>query len=63
LYRLLEVDLSANRLDATVTTIEFARHALTTELMEGELLDAVAAGGGPLPCGTRTCRDVSFESS
>jgi hypothetical protein len=48
LYRLLDFELSAGQLVSTVTTVEFAHHALTTELMEGEVLDAVA-GAGPLP--------------
>ncbi|HEX8804490.1 MAG TPA: hypothetical protein VF743_09860, partial [Acidimicrobiales bacterium] len=43
LYRLLDVDVAPGRLDATVTLVDFAEHALTTELMEGELLDALTA--------------------
>jgi hypothetical protein len=57
LYRLLEVELGGGQLSATVTTVPFAHHALTTELMEGELLDTIAAGGGPLPL-----RDVFLPS-
>lgn len=49
LYRLLDIDLGAGRLSATMTTVDFARHAMTTELMEGELVDAVTTGTGRLP--------------
>jgi transcriptional regulator with XRE-family HTH domain len=41
LYRLLDIDLAAGKLAATLTTVEFAEHALTTELIEGELLGAI----------------------
>ncbi len=41
LYRLLDIDLGAGKLTATLTTVEFAEHALTTELIEGELLSAI----------------------
>jgi transcriptional regulator with XRE-family HTH domain len=43
LYRLLDLELGHGRLDATVTTLDFAEHALTTELIEGELLGAIGA--------------------
>lgn len=49
LYRLVDLDFGAGHLRAAVTTVDFAHHALTTELMEGELLDAIAADGAPLP--------------
>ncbi len=49
LYRLVDVEVGSGRLAATVTTVPFAHHALTTELMEGEMVDAVAAGLRPLP--------------
>jgi transcriptional regulator with XRE-family HTH domain len=42
LYQLLDVDLAASSLSATFTTVEFADHALTTELIEGELIAATA---------------------
>ena len=40
LYQLVDVELAGGRLAGTVTLVDFADHALTTELMEGELLDA-----------------------
>jgi transcriptional regulator with XRE-family HTH domain len=56
LYRLQDVALSRHRLDATVTLIDFADYALTMDLLETELVDALAAadrgdgdGRGGLP--------------
>jgi transcriptional regulator with XRE-family HTH domain len=49
LYQLLDVGLDAGDLAATFTTVPFADHALTTELMEGELLAALAASKHDLP--------------
>jgi hypothetical protein len=49
LYRLLDVELTSRGLAATVTTVDFAQHAMTTELMEGELIDAVNVTGRQLP--------------
>jgi hypothetical protein len=64
LYRLQDVALSRRRLDATVTLSEFADYALTMDLLETELVDALATadrsdgdgrGGWPL-------RDVYLPS-
>lgn len=51
LYRLLAVDVRDGRVDATVTTVDFAEYALTTDLLGDELVDTLAAGGRaePLP--------------
>jgi transcriptional regulator with XRE-family HTH domain len=49
LYRLLDVDLRRGRLAGALTSVAFSEHALTTELMEGELLDAIAVGSDRLP--------------
>jgi transcriptional regulator with XRE-family HTH domain len=49
LYRLLDIEYGAGRLAATVTTIEFAEHALTTELVEGEMLGAIGTASTSLP--------------
>jgi transcriptional regulator with XRE-family HTH domain len=57
LYRLLAVDLAAGQLAATITTVEFAEHALTTELIEGELLGAVTASNVIVPL-----RDIYIPS-
>jgi hypothetical protein len=42
LYRLLDVDISQRRLEATVALAEFADYALTMDLLESELLNALA---------------------
>jgi transcriptional regulator with XRE-family HTH domain len=56
LYRLQDVALSRRRLEATVTLTEFADYALTMDLLETELVDALATaergdgeGRGGLP--------------
>jgi hypothetical protein len=49
LYRLLDVDMAGGRMAATLTTVEFAEHAMTTELIEGELLGAIGAGTTSVP--------------
>lgn len=49
LYQLLDVELGPGTLSAGFTTVPFADHALTTELMEGELLAALAASRDELP--------------
>lgn len=57
LYRLLEVELGGGELSAAVTTVDFAYHALSTELMERELLDAIADGLSVSP-GSLPLRDT-----
>jgi transcriptional regulator with XRE-family HTH domain len=47
LYRLLDFDVGPHELRATVTTVDFAAYALTTDMLGDELVDAIAAGGGP----------------
>lgn len=59
LYRLVDLDLRAGHLDATLTTVPFAEHALTTELMEGEMLAAIAAGTEHLQLRDRLLPDTS----
>jgi hypothetical protein len=49
LYRLLDIDMAGGQLGATLTTVEFAEHALTTELIEGELLGAIGASSTSVP--------------
>jgi hypothetical protein len=46
---LLEVDVAPGELSATFTTVEFADHALTTELIEGELIAAIGQSRDELP--------------
>jgi hypothetical protein len=45
LYRLLEVDIGPQHLDATVTLADFAGYALTADLLESELVDAITTNG------------------
>lgn len=49
LYRLLDLDMGADRLAGTVTTVDFAEHALTSELVEGELIHAIGSSRDDLP--------------
>jgi hypothetical protein len=42
LYRLLDVDISQRRLEATVAVADFADYALTMDLLETELVNALA---------------------
>jgi len=49
LYQLLDVDVGPGRLSAAFTTVEFADHALTTELIEGELIAAIGQSRDHLP--------------
>jgi len=49
LYQLLDVDVAPGELSATFTTVEFADHALTTELIEGELIAAIGQSRDELP--------------
>jgi transcriptional regulator with XRE-family HTH domain len=49
LYQLLDVDVSPGALSATFTTVDFADHALTTELIEGELIAAIGQFRDDLP--------------
>jgi len=44
LYRLLSVDLSGNAISGTLSLAHFTDYALTADLLESELLDAIASG-------------------
>ncbi|MEU7475822.1 transcriptional regulator [Lentzea sp. NPDC042327] len=44
LYRLLDVDLSRRRMHGNVGVVPFVEYALTADLLERELVDAVALG-------------------
>src|SRR6185312_9938572 len=44
LYRLLSVDLSGNAISGTMSLAHFTDYALTADLLESELLDAIASG-------------------
>jgi len=56
LYRLLSIDLDRGRIDGTVGMTTFMDYALTMDMLEGELLDAIAAGLPTMP-GTLPLRD------
>jgi len=63
LYRLLDIDVSHGRIGGSVGITQFARYALTMDLLEGELTDALTAGtharAGSLPLRDRYLPDVS----
>jgi hypothetical protein len=61
LYRLTGIDIAKGRLGGSVAVTRFASYALTLDLLEGELADAVAAGGSPRP-GTLPLRDRYLPS-
>jgi hypothetical protein len=59
LYRLLRVDIGRGLLAGDLDLIPFVRYALTMDLLEGELVDAVAAGRpSVLPLRDRLLPDV-----
>jgi hypothetical protein len=49
LYRLLDVDVRKGAITGSVGVTQFARYALTLDLLEGELIDALTTGVSPLP--------------
>jgi hypothetical protein len=49
LYRLVGIDVAKGRIDGSLAISRFASYALTLDLLEGELADAVAAGTPPRP--------------
>jgi len=63
LYRLLDVDVGRGGIGGSVGITEFVRYALTMDLLEGELIDAltacVPARPGSLPLRDRYLPDVS----
>lgn len=56
LYRLLAVDTASGRVGGTLAVTRFVAYALTMDLLEGELIDAIAAGADPRP-GSLPLRD------
>lgn len=56
LYRLTGIDVGKGAIAGTVGLVPFARYALTMDLLEGEIVDAVADGDVPRP-GTMPLRD------
>ncbi|WP_460652322.1 hypothetical protein [Kribbella endophytica] len=49
LYRLLSLDLESGRINGTVGLTTFMDYALTMDMLEGELLDTIAAGQPTTP--------------
>jgi hypothetical protein len=49
LYELLSVDIKAGRIAGTVGIAPFVQYALTMDLLEGELIDAISAGTADRP--------------
>jgi hypothetical protein len=56
LYRLDDIDIAERRIGGSLGLARFASYALTLDLLEGELTDALAAGVTPLP-GSLPLRD------
>jgi hypothetical protein len=56
LYRLAGIDIAEGRIGGSLAVTRFASYALTLDLLEGELADAVAAGRPPRP-GSLPLRD------
>src|SRR6266851_2683381 len=56
LYRLLDLDLRRGAIAGSVGVTRFVRYALTMDLLEGELIDALTAGVSPRP-GSLPLRD------
>lgn len=49
LYRLLDVDIGPGKLSGSFGMAEFVQYALTMDLLEGEMVDALAEGRPALP--------------
>lgn len=49
LYRLLNIAVGKDRIGGAVGVISFIEYALTMDLLEGELIDAISAGLSPRP--------------
>ena len=56
LYRLLDIDVGGDAIAGSVGLTRFAGYALTMDLLEGELIDALTAGVTPRP-GSLPLRD------
>jgi hypothetical protein len=56
LYRLLDIKIGQGVITGSMGVTQFARYALTMDLLEGELLDALSAGMPPRP-GSLPLRD------
>ncbi len=61
IYQVVEVDIDKHRIGGSVGVAHFVEYALTTDLLEGELADAVA-GGEPTVPGRLPLRDLYLPS-
>jgi hypothetical protein len=60
LYRLLRIDVGNGALAGDLGLVPFVRYALTIDLLEGELIDAIAAGQpSTLPVRDRLLSDIA----
>ncbi|MBN6040343.1 transcriptional regulator [Amycolatopsis sp. 195334CR] len=60
LYRLLDIAPAAQHLGGSLGVTHFVHYALTMDLLEGELVDAIAAGSSsPMPLRDRYLPDVA----
>jgi hypothetical protein len=57
-YRLLDVTVEHDRIGGSFTLSDFAAHALTGDLLEGELLDAIATDDEPPTADQLTLRNA-----
>jgi hypothetical protein len=62
IYRLMSIDLEPDAMRASVTLSDYASFALTADLMELELVDAVAAAGISIGPGSLPARDRCMPS-
>ena len=58
IYRLLSTDIREHQLSGTFGVAQFVHYALTADLLEGELVDAVAAGSTAMPLRDRYLPDL-----
>ncbi|MFI5586341.1 transcriptional regulator [Amycolatopsis sp. NPDC051758] len=58
IYRLLSTDIREHQLGGTFGVSQFVHYALTVDLLEGELVDAVAAGSTAMPLRDRYLPDL-----
>ncbi|ALG15135.1 hypothetical protein AOZ06_28585 [Kibdelosporangium phytohabitans] len=59
IYRLVEADIERGAIRGSVATSMFSEYALSMDLLEGELVDALAGGGRKLPLRDRFLPDLS----
>jgi hypothetical protein len=63
LYRLLDIDIGSSRMSATLGLTTFAAYALTTDLLEAELIDSLADLPDHRPQQSLPLRDLYLPSA